>query len=92
LEEAINEADLQTGRRIVGEIAAEYGYEALIFDAIEPVPALMGERRVRKGPVVLADIEDDRHPLGRKIVSAFLRINQREGIDLGIDVGGEDHR
>jgi len=40
----------------------------------------------RKGPVVLGNIEDDCHPLGRKIVSTFLRINNWEVLDLGIDV------
>jgi len=39
-----------------------------------------------KGPVVMANIEDDCHPLGRKIVSTFLQINQWDVHDLGIDV------
>ena len=41
---------------------------------------------VRKGPVVLANIEGDCHPLGRKIVSAFLNIGNWNVCDLGIDV------
>jgi methylmalonyl-CoA mutase cobalamin-binding domain/chain len=40
----------------------------------------------RKGPVVLGNIEDDCHPLGRKIVASFLRLNGWDVRDLGIDV------
>ena len=40
----------------------------------------------RKGPVVLANIEGDCHPLGRKIVSAFLNISNWNVCDLGVDV------
>jgi methylmalonyl-CoA mutase cobalamin-binding domain/chain len=121
LEEAILQADLLAGRCIVGELAAEYGYDALIFEAFEPILTALGERMKRqeaslaqsyvasmmmdevlrlyeaapipgreglsrKGPIVLANIEDDCHPLGRKIVSAFLRVHQWEVYDLGIDV------
>ncbi len=39
-----------------------------------------------KGPVVLANIEDDCHPLGRKIVGAFLKMHAWEVRDLGIDI------
>lgn len=122
LENAINHADINAGRRIIEKLASEYGYDALIFEAIEPILTSLGERLKRqeaslaqsyiasmlvdevlhlyqsspdsssqgmlatKGPVVLANIEDDCHPLGRKIVSAFLKINQWEVHDLGIDV------
>jgi len=39
-----------------------------------------------KGPVILGNIEDDYHPLGRKMVNAFLRIAGWEVHDLGVDV------
>ena len=42
-----------------------------------------------KGPVVLGNIEDDCHPLGRRIVSAFLKANGWIVHDLGIDVDAE---
>ncbi len=41
---------------------------------------------VTQGPVILGNIEDDFHPLGRRIVANFLRIDGWEVIDLGNDV------
>jgi methanogenic corrinoid protein MtbC1 len=42
-----------------------------------------------KGPVVLGNIEDDYHPLGRKMVVSFLRSAGWEVYDLGVDVVAE---
>jgi methylmalonyl-CoA mutase cobalamin-binding domain/chain len=42
-----------------------------------------------KGPIVLGNIEDDCHPLGRKIVASFLRLHGWDVRDLGIDVEAE---
>jgi methylmalonyl-CoA mutase cobalamin-binding domain/chain len=42
-----------------------------------------------KGPVVLGNIKDDCHPLGRKIVASFLRLHGWDVRDLGIDVEAE---
>jgi len=39
-----------------------------------------------KGPVVLGNIQDDYHPLGRKMVAAFLRLAGWDVRDLGVDV------
>lgn len=39
-----------------------------------------------KGPVLLGNVEDDFHPLGRKMVSAFLRAEGWDVRDLGVDV------
>jgi methylmalonyl-CoA mutase cobalamin-binding domain/chain len=122
LEDAILRPDMKTGRKVLEELASEYGYEALIFDVFEPLLTDLGERLKRneaslaqsyvasilfddvlrlyhasgvsrnreepgrKGPVVLANIEDDCHPLGRKTVSTLLQINHWEVCDLGIDV------
>jgi methylmalonyl-CoA mutase cobalamin-binding domain/chain len=43
-----------------------------------------------KGPVVLGNIEDDCHALGRKIVASLLRADGWKVIDLGIDVEAEE--
>jgi methanogenic corrinoid protein MtbC1 len=45
-----------------------------------------GHSHPTKGPVVLGNVEDDFHPLGRKMVVAFLRTNGWEVVDLGVDV------
>ncbi|MBI4913030.1 MAG: cobalamin B12-binding domain-containing protein [Acidobacteria bacterium] len=39
-----------------------------------------------KGPVVVGNIEDDFHPLGRKMLVAFLRCDGWKVEDLGVDV------
>ncbi|MEW6712091.1 MAG: cobalamin-dependent protein [Candidatus Riflebacteria bacterium] len=48
-----------------------------------------GENK-KKGVVVIGNIEDDFHSLGRRIVGAFLRSLEWEVIDLGNDVLAED--
>lgn len=45
-----------------------------------------GQTQPIKGPVVLGNVEDDFHPLGRKMVAAFLRTDGWEVHDLGVDV------
>jgi len=42
-----------------------------------------------KRPVVIGNIEDDYHPLGRKLVGIFLRAKGWEVYDLGVDVTAE---
>ena len=42
-----------------------------------------------RGPVVLGNVEDDFHPLGRKMVAAFLRTEGWDVRDLGVDVSAE---
>jgi methylmalonyl-CoA mutase cobalamin-binding domain/chain len=39
-----------------------------------------------RGTVVIGNIEDDFHPLGRKMVAAFLRLEGWQVHDLGVDV------
>ena len=39
-----------------------------------------------RGPVLVGNVEDDFHPLGRKMVAAFLRADGWEVHDLGVDV------
>lgn len=48
-----------------------------------------GEALPGKGPVVLGNVEDDFHPLGRKMVVAFLRADGWDVRDLGVDVSAE---
>ena len=43
-----------------------------------------------KGPVVIGNIEDDFHPLGRKMVGIFLKAAGWQVYDLGIDVTPEE--
>lgn len=45
--------------------------------------------RLHKGPVVIGNIEDDFHSLGRRIVGSFLRANGWEVFDLGNDIAAE---
>jgi methylmalonyl-CoA mutase cobalamin-binding domain/chain len=42
-----------------------------------------------RGPIVLGNVEDDFHPLGRKMVVAFLRTEGWDVRDLGVDVSAE---
>ena len=42
--------------------------------------------RAEKGPIVIGNIEDDSHSLGRKLVVVFLRMSGWRVIDLGVDV------
>ncbi|MHC4873387.1 MAG: cobalamin B12-binding domain-containing protein, partial [Planctomycetota bacterium] len=46
--------------------------------------------KATKGPVVIGNIEDDFHSLGRKIVVIFLEANGWRVIDLGNDVMAEE--
>ena len=39
-----------------------------------------------KGPVVIGNIEDDSHALGRRLVTIFLRLAEWDVVDLGKDV------
>ena len=39
-----------------------------------------------RGPVILGNVEDDFHPLGRRMVAAFLRADGWDVRDLGVDV------
>lgn len=43
-----------------------------------------------KGPVVLGNVEDDYHSLGRKMVAVFLRAAGWKVIDMGNDVAAPD--
>ena len=49
-----------------------------------------GNSGVSKGKIVIGNIEDDFHSLGRKILASFLRATDWEVIDLGNDVLAQD--
>jgi methanogenic corrinoid protein MtbC1 len=69
-----------------GYVAGKIAEEVLLRAAQEsPIPP--GER---KGPVVLGNVEDDHHALGRKLVSIFLQSAGWEVVDLGNDVPAEE--
>jgi len=49
-----------------------------------------GTTRINKGPVIIGNIEDDFHSLGRKLISIFLQSAGWQVIDIGNDVPAED--
>ena len=79
-----------------GESSLAQGYVA--SKIAEDVLAKVLEERKRtnteppasKGPVVVGNVQDDFHPLGRKMISAFLRFSGWEVHDLGVDVSPEE--
>jgi methanogenic corrinoid protein MtbC1 len=70
--------DYPMAKAYVAGIIAEQGMAL----AGAELPAAAG----RRGPVVLGNVEDDFHALGRVIVANFLRADGWEVLDLGNDV------
>ncbi|HEY3401666.1 MAG TPA: cobalamin-dependent protein [Geothrix sp.] len=75
-----NGVSLATGY-VASKIAEDVLSRLLLDSTSNGSPAQAG-----KGPVVLGNVEDDFHPLGRKMVAAFLRADGWEVHDLGVDV------
>lgn len=76
-------------KRQEASLAQCYVASMLMDDALQSYEAALSgvqEDQVVKGPVVMANIEDDYHPLGRKIVVTLLKINRWTVSDLGVDV------
>ena len=48
-----------------------------------------GDGIISRGRVLVGNVEDDFHPLGRKMVAAFLRTDGWDVLDLGVDVAPE---
>lgn len=69
-----------------GYIAARIAEEVL-KNAAESRPEGSGDM---KGPVVIGNIEDDYHALGRKLVTTFLRAYGWRVVDMGNDVLAEE--
>jgi len=68
-----------------GYLAGKIAEDALLkaFEAEEAVPQT-------KGPIVIGNVEDDYHSLGRRLVGIFLKTAGWKVIDLGNDVPAED--
>ena len=67
-----------------GYIAGKIAEDVLLQAAAERTEDLAP--RALKGPVVMGNIEDDFHSLGRRLVTTFLRADGWEVCDLGNDV------
>jgi methanogenic corrinoid protein MtbC1 len=63
--------------------------ERLLLQSLEGTPAAMAPTAALS-PVVLGNIEDDFHALGRKMVATFSRAAGWEVMDLGNDVPAEE--
>jgi len=78
--QAVNGVSLATG--YVASKVAEDVLSRLLLEAHSGD----GPKPLAKGPVLVGNVEDDFHPLGRKMVAAFLRADGWEVHDLGVDV------
>jgi methanogenic corrinoid protein MtbC1 len=65
---------------VAGKVAEDIMQKAAAARATVPLPGSL------KGPIVIGNIEDDAHALGRKMVVTFLRIDGWAIHDLGNDV------
>ncbi len=76
----------------VGETSLAQGYVAAkvaedLLDRVLAAQAADGRTvEMEKGPVVVGNVEDDYHPLGRAMLVAFLRSAGWNVHDLGVDV------
>jgi methylmalonyl-CoA mutase cobalamin-binding domain/chain len=66
-----------------GYISAKVAEDIMLKAANSRSP--QNEKTSLKGPVVIGNIEDDYHSLGRKLVSTFLKADGWQVIDLGND-------
>jgi methanogenic corrinoid protein MtbC1 len=78
-----NSVSLATGY-VASKVAEDVLSKLLLESSTGGAPAAPA-----KGPVLLGNIEEDFHPLGRKMVVAFLRADGWEVHDLGVDVPAE---
>lgn len=69
---------------MAAKVAEDILSRLLVETSSEGAPA-----QPSKGPVLLGNVEDDFHPLGRKMVAAFLRTEGWDVRDLGVDVSPE---
>jgi methylmalonyl-CoA mutase cobalamin-binding domain/chain len=70
-----------------GYVASRYAEEIMkmVLDATAKSPI-----KETKGPVILGNIEDDFHALGRKIVTTFLKTSGWKVYDMGNDITAEE--
>jgi len=77
-----------------GKLSLAHGYlsgkvaEELFFKATQSKEFALKDFQT-KGTIILGNIEDDFHPLGRKLVNIFSQANGWHIIDLGNDVTAE---
>lgn len=79
----------EIGERWVAEsISLAIGYLAgkIAEDTLMKAHALKASSPLTKGPVVIGNVEDDYHSLGRRLVGIFLKTAGWNVIDLGNDV------
>lgn len=70
-----------------GYVAGKIAEDIMISAAAEKHPE---HKETKKGPVVVGNIEDDYHALGRRLVATFLRASGWEVHDLGNDVPADE--
>jgi methanogenic corrinoid protein MtbC1 len=78
-----------------GEVSLSQGYVAAkiaeeVLEKVLEQRTNPSETQTAKGPVVLGNVQDDYHPLGRKMVVSFLRLEGWEVHDLGVDASAKD--
>jgi methanogenic corrinoid protein MtbC1 len=78
-----------------GEVSLSQGYVAAkiaeeVLGKVLELRQGVGTAQAVKGSLVLGNIQDDFHPLGRKMVASFLRLDGWEVHDLGVDVSAQD--
>lgn len=78
-----DQLSLATGY-IAGKVA-----EDVLLKSLEEIPDTE-DAHTRKGPVILGNVEDDFHSLGRKLVSIFLQAAGWRVVDLGNDVSAAE--
>ena len=71
-------------------LAAGYLAGKIAEDTLMKAHAKEGAVPETKGPVILGNVEDDYHSLGRRLVGIFLKTAGWKIIDLGNDVPAED--
>ena len=79
-----------------GESSLAQGYvaskiaEDVLAKVLEERTRAHAEAPATKGPVVVGNVQDDYHPLGRRMITAFLRFSGWEVHDLGVDVSPQE--
>lgn len=83
----------EVGRRYIGKedvsLAQAYVASEVAAAAIERAATIAqdaNKKELKKGPVVLANIEDDFHSLGRRMLVTVLEANHWLVVDMGNDV------
>ncbi len=75
-----------------GQISLAQSYTAtkIVEDVVDRLIERRADDANNKGTVVIGNVEEDFHGLGRRMVSSFLKANNWEVRNLGNDVAAED--